>query len=149
MNEITSMRGWKLGYDNEGYVLYSLTSEFAWRGPVTWSTDPPTTKNSCGLYSARARRQLYHELHRAYQPVVHGRIALLGHVVEHQLGFRSAGAIVRSLYLVRLPPFGTQDPDVIARSLAQRYACDVALSPHVKAWRARRRQLQLGEGLWI
>lgn len=134
MNEITSMRGWKLGYDNEGYVLYSLTSEFAWRGPVTWSTDPPTTKNSCGLYSARARRQLYHELHRAYQPVVHGRIALLGHVVDKERTIAPAE---------RNPSWCS------ISSLAQRYACDVALSPHVKAWRARRRQLQLGEGLWI
>ncbi len=150
--EITAVRGWALAYDSDGFVLQSpVMNGFTWRGPVRWASDVPNRTNLVGIYSLKPRSRYARLLRLQYNCDIIGRIALLGHVVQHEGGYRSSGAVIRALQLHCTPRFVTSDARRVIAELAGRYACDVTCTPQVKAWttmRLRAQDLWTEPNLW-
>lgn len=147
-----SWRAWKLSDDGK---LRSLTSQHVWDGPVCttqvlkngqpvkpmWDNKPGSRiegANDAGVYSYKDPTCLPRWL-PGYP--VYGRIENYGHVVEHELGYRSQKVIIQELWispkLIRQESVGDSVMDVlignvtkkmfdnIHKNLESLYGCEV------------------------
>lgn len=120
-------RTWRLRhFGDEGYFIASISA------PAVWLTPRMTTRygemvrcgdysGDLGIYSYKDPEVMLEELDIGVYPVI-GKIDNLGHVVEHEYGWRSQIAVVRELWVVReLLPVDAE-PSII-RDLETRYHC--------------------------
>lgn len=109
-----SWRAWQ--FDIESQRLRSLTSDTVWDGPVcttrllkngqpekpTWVNHAERIKgySDAGVYSYKTPGLLAEYL-SGYP--VYGRLENYGHVIEHELGYRSQKVVIQELFLVNMP----------------------------------------------
>ena len=141
------------------WVLRSVAQSYYWLGPAAWDPEPPSFQHlhderngryvSSGFHlwrdEAVAKRVALRWLTEDGIPLVYGACELAGRVVEHELGYRAQGVVIRNLKI--LP-----DPDLIdlwyqqkaVPELERLYDCDVEIvassrSSAVPLWARRKR----------
>jgi hypothetical protein len=124
------------------WVLRSVAQSYYWLGPAAWDPEPPSFQHvhderngryvSPGFHlwrdEAVAKRVALRWLTEDGIPLVYGACELAGRVVEHELGYRTQGVVIRNLKI--LP-----DPDLIDLWYLQKavpqverlYDCDVEI----------------------
>lgn len=144
-------RCWKLSHQTR-YSLHSTASAKIWDGPVMGLRESglkvsqinlkPVDGEDYGIYSYKNPMELvsHFNLPASTYPVI-GRLDLTGHVIEHEIGWRAAKAIIRELWVVRQycgqpPNYRVQMVDEIQRQFELRYQCPVnIINLHqVKHW---------------
>jgi len=115
--------------------LKSLSSDMLWDGPIVHADVKPSCRprNSNGLYALKTIENAkdYDRGASAY-----GEVAMFGHIVEHDIGWRAEHMLVKRIWLrpFGLPlsyvaePIGFQEQiAVVAKLLEARYQCDVII----------------------
>jgi hypothetical protein len=141
---LTGWRCWRLG---PAHLLLSTSRQHIWEGPVattfenrmvTETNHVPEVDRDYGVYSYKSPVKLLKYFPGIYSgssypsyPVV-GRVDVLGHVIEHELGWRAQKVIIRELWFV----VKNNLRDYIIDDLEASYQCPVnALkSSQVNAW---------------
>ena len=140
-SEVVGWRVWVVGRNRdelEGsqWFLKSLVLRYEWSTPGVRNAVPPEPgllrlRSGAGfhLFKNRPQADALARHWRRWQPTVVGSCALVGRVVEHKLGYRAQGVVVRIL-TVDPSRFRSGVVDSVVCSLRDRYQCEVDLSPH-------------------
>lgn len=128
-----SWRAWQIDYESQ--KLRSLTSDTIWDGPVcttrllkngqpekpTWANHAERIKgySDAGVYSYKTPSLLAEYLSGF---PVYGRLENYGHVIEHELGYRSQKVVIQELFLIFNSPVYERE---WADKLESLYGCEV------------------------
>lgn len=168
--KIGAFVGWRAWRLEKHDYLRSLTSRSVWEGPTmttrldesgkpkrVWTS--PTTqfsrdmsKGDYGVYAYKTPSLMYEQLLFEYNndmiyPII-GSLDLLGHVVEHELGYRAQKAIIRELWLI----VSDETEGILSRTgvrdMEVRYQCPVHVleAKKVKGWARWYTDTEGGEG---
>lgn len=119
---ILAYRAWRIAEGN----LLSCTCDCVWQPRMRMNAScnhnavharVPAWDCQCGLYAFKTDRSLA-ESGYAREPNVAGRVALWGHVIDHDLGYRAEHAYPQVLYL------RGGRPDELIRRLCECYAIE-------------------------
>ena len=119
--EIIGWRVWKL-YDG---LLHSVIVSYTWR-PGVFERSSSKEGGCCnfGYHAFKDKEQAEREASTHWSPTVVGSVAMWGAVIEHQYGWRSEYAAVRSIIKIR-GEFGFWSKQCLLQELREKYRCSV------------------------
>jgi hypothetical protein len=117
--EIIGWRVWRL-YDG---LLHSTIVAYTWRpGVFERSEAKEGGSRNFGYHAFRDKEQAEREAAAHWSPIVIGSVAMWGEVIEHQYGWRSEYAAVRSIIKIR-SDFGFWSRQCLLHELREKYGC--------------------------
>jgi hypothetical protein len=117
--EIIGWRVWKLFNG----LLHSTIVAYTWR-PGVFERSEAKEGGPCnfGYHAFRDKEQAEREAATHWSPIVVGSVAMWGEVIEHQHGWRSEYAAVRSIIKIK-GDFGFWSRQCLLRELREKYGC--------------------------
>jgi len=143
-----SLIGWRIWFVDSvpgigPWVLRSVSRSYYWRAPTAWDRTPPSfdyvydPENhryvSSGIHLWRNEAAAEAAVRESQElediPIAYGACELLGRVIEHELGYRAQGVLIRSLTIV--PDRSGTDLPYLKKAVPvfeRLYDCDVTVA---------------------
>jgi hypothetical protein len=114
---ITGYRGWYVREIGAYVFLRSITQEFYWPPGKQSESDLATMVNNAGLHAYKKLDDAQEYIAYMKGPLAFGKVALWGHVLEHEIGYRAQYAYPLEI---------VAGPEHLRTQLRNLYGCEVS-----------------------